>query len=406
MNVEEIRRQFPILRRTVHGKPLIYLDSGATSQKPQAVIDAICRYYSEYNANVHRGVYQISEEATAEYEGARKKTASFINAKEPAEIVFTRGTTEAINLVAYSWGRKNIAQGDKIILTVMEHHSNIIPWQLLAKEKKAELEYVDIDEEGKLKTDELDELIERGAKLLALTHVSNVLGTVNPVKEIVRKAHSNGITVLLDGAQSVPHMLVDIQDIGCDFLTASGHKMLAPTGSGFLYARKELLEEMPPFLGGGDMIREVHLRDAKWNDVPWKFEAGTMHIEGAIGLGVAVDFLQNLGMSNVRAHEEKITGYALEKLSEVKGVRIYGPPDVDSRGGVVAFTMDSAHPHDIASILDGEGIAIRAGHHCAMPLMERLNVPATARASFYLYNKEEEVDLLAGGLEKVRQVFA
>ncbi len=403
LDIVETRKQFPILKREVHGKPLVYLDSAATSQKPQVVIDAICKYYQEYNANVHRGIYQISEEATADYEGARGKVASFINAKETAEIVFVRSTTEGINLVAHSWGRKNISKGDTIILTIMEHHSNIVPWQLLAKEKGANLEYVDIDEEGKL--GEVDELLDRGAKLLCLTHVSNVLGTINPVKDIVRKAHRKGVTVLVDAAQSVPHMPVDVKDIDCDFLAASGHKMLGPMGSGFLFGKKEMFEEMPPFLSGGEMIKEVHLRDAKWNDVPWKFEAGTMNVEGAIGLGVAIDFLEKLGMDNVRTHEKEITAYALEELSKINGIRIYGPPDANDRGGVISFTLHEAHAHDIATILDEEGVAIRAGHHCAMPLMERLNAPATARASFYIYNLGEDVDRLVEGLGKVQKLF-
>ncbi|MCP8313079.1 MAG: cysteine desulfurase [archaeon] len=404
MDVEKIRQDFPIFYQKFKGKPLIYLDNAATSQRPNQVVDAMNDYYQRYNATIHRAVYELGEEATNAYEGAREKVAKFINAN-PKEIIFVRNATEAINLVAYSWGRSNIREGDKILLTLMEHHSNIVPWQLLAKEKRARLEFVDIDDEGLLKMDDFEKFMNEGIKFMGLVHASNVLGTINPVKEMVNYAHKNGTLVLVDAAQSVPHMPVDVHEIDCDFLAFSGHKMLGPTGIGVLYGKRELLEEMNPFLGGGDMIREVHLREASWDDLPWKFEAGTSNVAGAIGLGAAVDYLNKIGMKNIREHEKELTRYALDKMTKIKGIRIYGPKDAKVRGGVISFNLGDIHPHDLASILDGEGIAVRAGHHCAQPLMERLGVNGTTRASFYVYNTEREVDSLVNALEKARKVF-
>ena len=404
IDTEKIRKDFPIFEKGFGGKPLIYLDNAATSQRPKQVIDAMNDYYQRYNATIHRCVYKMGEEATNAYEEAREKVAKFVNAN-PEEIIFVRNATEAINLVAYSWGRSNIREGDKILLTLMEHHSNIVPWQLLAKEKKAHLEFVDIDDEGLLKMDDFEKFMDKGIKFMGLIHASNVLGTINPVKKMVSYAHKKGALVLIDAAQSVPHMLVDVHDIDCDFLAFSGHKMLGPTGIGVLYGKRELLEKMDPFLGGGDMIREVHLEGASWDDLPWKFEAGTSNVSGTIGLGAAVDYLNRIGMKNVREHEKELTKYALGEMMKIKGIRIYGPKDVNVRGGVISFNLGDIHPHDLASILDDEGIAVRAGHHCAQPLMERLGVNGTTRASFYIYNTEGEVDSLVKALEKARKVF-
>ncbi|MEM2955469.1 MAG: cysteine desulfurase [Nitrososphaerales archaeon] len=404
IDVEKIRKDFPIFNQKIRGMPCVYLDNAATSQRPNQVVDAMNDYYQIYNATIHRVIYELGEKATDAYEGAREKVAKFINAK-PEEVIFVRNTTEAINLVAYSWGRANISEGDKILLTLLEHHSNIIPWQLLAKEKKAHLEFIDIDDEGLLKMDDFEKFMNEEIKFMGLVHVSNVLGTINPVKEMVNYAHKNGALVLVDAAQSVPHMPVDVREMDCDFLAFSGHKMLGPTGIGVLYGKKELLEEMNPFLSGGDMIREVHLREASWDELPWKFEAGTSNVAGAIGLGAAVDYLNNIGMKNVREHEKQLTRYALDKMMKIKGISIYGPKNVELRGGVISFNLGDIHPHDIASILDGEGIAIRAGHHCAQPLVERLGVIGTARASFYIYNTEWEIDYLVKALEKARKVF-
>jgi len=405
INVPKIREDFPILKREVNGKPLIYLDSAATSQKPLPVIEAMDKYYREYNANIHRGIHKLAEEATLAYEEAREKVARFINAGRPEEIVFTRNTTEAINLVAYSWGRANIENGDKLLLTIMEHHSNIVPWQLLAQEKGASLDFVKIDENYYLRQDDIHELIDDRTKLVCLTHASNVLGTINPAKEITRAAHRFGAVVLLDAAQSVPHMSVDVKEIDCDFMVFSGHKMLGPTGIGILYGKKRQLEEMPPFLGGGEMIREVHTTGSTWKDTPHKFEAGTPDISGAIGLGAAVDYLRGVGMRNIREHEKEIAEYALSRMASVRGLTVYGPMDVDRRVGVISFNLGDIHAHDLASILDEEGIAIRSGHHCAQPLMEFLKIPATSRASFYIYNTKEEVDILISVLEKARKLF-
>ena len=404
IDIEKIRQDFPIFEKGFRGKPLIYFDNAATSQRPKQVIDAMNDYFQRYNATIHRCVYKMGEEATNAYEEAREKVAKFINAN-PEEIIFVRNATEAINLVAYSWGRSNIREGDKILLTLMEHHSNIVPWQLLAKEKKAHLEFVDIDDEGLLKMDDFEKFMNEGIKFMGLIHASNVLGTINPVKEMVNYAHKKGAIVLVDAAQSVPHMPVDVHEIGCDFLAFSGHKMLGPTGIGVLYGKRELLEGMDPFLGGGDMIREVHLEGASWDDLPWKFEAGTSNVSGTIGLGAAVDYLNKIGMKNVREHEKELTKYALDEMMKIKGMRIYGPKDVNVRGGVISFNLGDIHPHDLASILDDEGIAVRAGHHCAQPLMERLGVNGTTRASFYIYNTEREVDSLVNALEKARKVF-
>jgi cysteine desulfurase/selenocysteine lyase len=400
-----LRGDFPILQTTVHGKPLIYLDSAATSQKPQVVIDALGDFYRQYNANVHRGIYEIGERSTAAYEKARAQVARFIGATDAHEVVFTRNATEAINLVAYSWGRRNIGRGDVIVLTEMEHHANLVPWQLLVQEKDGDLEFIPITDEGLLRLDVFEVLLKLKPKLVAFTHVSNTLGTINPVVELTRMAHDAGAPVLIDGAQAVPHVPVDVEAIGADFYAFSGHKMLGPTGSGALWARRALLEAMPPFLAGGEMIREVHLRRSEWNDIPWKFEAGTPDIGGAIGLGVAADYLRGLGMEGVREHERELVRYALETLArEVPSIQLYGPP-AEQRGGVIPFNLPGIHPHDVAQVLDRSGIAVRAGHHCTMPLHERLDLAATARASFNVYSTREDVDALVSGLQEVIRVF-
>lgn len=403
-NVELIREDFPILNRTVHGKTLVYLDNAATSQKPASVISAISEFYTNHNANVHRSVYKLSEEATARYEEAHRKVAGFINAGSYKEIVFVKNATEAINLVAYSWGRENIKAGDVILLTEMEHHSNLVPWQLLVKEQGARLEFISLDENGLLDLKDLKKRINGRLKLVAVTHMSNMLGTINPVRLIANFAHENGALILIDAAQTVPHYTVDVQEIDCDFLVFSGHKMLAPNGIGVLYAKKELLENMGPFLGGGDMILEVKLRESKWNDIPWKFEAGTPAIAEGIALGKAIDYLENLGMEIVESYERQLVTYAMERLSEIDGIKIYGPSP-EQRGGLVSFNIEGMHPHDIAATLDYDGIAIRAGHQCAQPLHEKLGINASARVSFYFYNTMEEVDKLVDGLHKMRKVF-
>ena len=400
------RTDFPILRTTTHGHPLVYLDSAATSQKPSAVIEAVDRYYREYNANVHRGIYTIGERATAAYEAARATVARFVNAPSAGEIVFVRNATEAINLVAATWGRRNIERGDILVLTEMEHHANLVPWQLLAQEKDADLEFIPITDDGLLRLDVLDVLLRLKPRLVAFTHVSNTLGTINPVREIVDRAHQAGALVLVDGAQAVPHVPVDVQALDADFYVFSGHKMLGPTGSGALWARSALLEAMPPYMAGGEMIREVKLRRSEWNEVPWKFEAGTPDIAAAIGLGVAADYLAELGMERVREHERELVAYALETLPRaVPEIELYGP-GADQRGGVVPFNLPGIHPHDIAQILDRQGIAIRAGHHCTMPLHERLDLAATGRASFSVFTTREDIDALASGLREVLRVFA
>ncbi len=400
-----LRADFPILDQSANGHPLVYLDSAATSQKPLAVIEAMDAYYREDNANVHRGIYQLSERATAAYEGARDKVARLIGAPDPRTIVWTRNATEAINLVAYSWGRRHIERGDVIVLTEMEHHANLVPWQILAQEKDADLEFIPITDDGRLRQDVFEVLLRLKPKLVAFTHVSNTLGTVNPVEEMTRQAHEAGALVLVDGAQAVPHMPVDVSAIGCDFYAFSGHKALGPTGSGVLWGRRELLEAMPPFMGGGDMIREVHLRRSEWNEIPWKFEAGTPDISAQIGLGAAADYLLGLGMDRVQAHEQDLAAYALDLLPrEVPGIELYGPA-AELRGGVVSFNLPGIHPHDVAQVLDSFGVAVRAGHHCTMPLHERLDLAATARASFQVYTSRADVDALAAGLREVQRLF-
>jgi cysteine desulfurase/selenocysteine lyase len=405
LDTAAIRRDFPILDRVINGKPLVYLDSAATSQKPSAVIEAMDDYYRRYNANPHRGVYAISEEATAAYEGAREKVARFINAQSLKEIVFTRNTTEAINLVAHTWGRVNIRQGDRILLTEMEHHSNLVPWQLLAQATGAELDFLGIDDHGLLLLDQLDRKLQ-GCKLMAFTHQSNTLGTVNPVEAMTAAAHRAGALVLVDGAQAVPHRPVDVQALGIDFYAFSGHKMCGPTGIGVLWARRALLEAMPPFLSGGDMIKRVHLRDATWNDLPWKFEAGTQAVAEGVGLGAAVDYLAAQGMDRIQRHEQTLVEYGLERLQDIPGIQVYGPPDSSVHGGSISFSLPNIHPHDLATLVDQDGVAVRAGHHCTQPLMERLGVPATTRASVYLYNTPEEIDCLVTAVVKAQKVFS
>jgi cysteine desulfurase/selenocysteine lyase len=405
LNVTKVRADFPILKRKIGGKPLVYLDNAATSQKPKVVIAAIDRYYRGYNANVHRGIHRLSEEATIAFEQSREKFARFIGAKAAKEIIFVRNATEALNLAVFSWARANLKAGDHVLLTEMEHHSNIVPWQMLAREKDIKLDYIKVGDDGILDWENFTEQIKQRPKVLSLAHVSNALGTINPVRQMAREAHEMGATVIVDAAQSVPHMPVDVADLECDFLAASGHKMLAPAGTGVLYGRQELLESMEPIMGGGEMIREVHLRNVRWNDLPWKFEAGTPNIEGIIGLGAALDYLSKLGMHNVRAHEKDLTKYALERLTGVKDLILYGTKDVEKRGAAISFNLGNIHAHDLATVLDIQGIAIRSGHHCAQPLMERLGVPATSRASFYIYNTKREVDILAGALETARKMF-
>jgi cysteine desulfurase/selenocysteine lyase len=406
LDTQRLRADFPILATTNRfGKPLVYLDSAATSLKPQAVIDAVNAYNGEYSSNIHRGIYEIAERATGAYEGARASVARLINAPEPAEIVFVKNATEAINLVANSWGRRNIGRGDSIVLTEMEHHANLVPWQLLVQEKDGDLEFVPITDDGILRLEVYDALLHLRPKLVAFTHVSNMLGTINPVRELTEMAHQAGALVLIDGAQAVPHLPVDVQAIGADFYVFSGHKMLAPTGSGALWARRELLEAMPPFMAGGDMIREVHLRRSEWNEIPWKFEAGTPDISAQIGLGAAAEYLMAIGMDNLKVHEQELTSYAMATLRrEVPSIEMYGPA-AELRGGVVAFNLPGIHPHDVAQILDRSGICVRAGHHCTMPLHERFDLAATARASFNVYTIPEEIDALAAGLREVQRIF-
>ncbi len=404
---ENLRKDFPILKRIVRdNKRLVYLDNASTTQKPNQVIDSISNYYRNYNSNIHRAVYSIAEEATEAYEATRDKIANFINVKDRREIIFVRGTTEAINLVAYSWGRSHIKEGDIIVTTEYEHHSNIVPWQLLTQEKGAKLEYIGMDDDGELILDDLDKYLATGkVKLVTFSLMSNVLGTITDAKKIIEKCKAAGVLTLIDAAQAVPHMKVDIEKLGCDFFAFSGHKMLGPTGIGVLWARKSVLETMSPFQGGGDMIREVHKYETTWNDLPYKFEAGTPNIADVVGFGAAIDYLTKIGMDNVREHEVELTKYAIEKLSEIKGIHIYGTKDISKRGGVISFNFADVHPHDVAQIIDGEGIAVRSGHHCAQVLMERLNVAATSRASFYIYNTKEDIDALVSSLNKVAKVF-
>ena len=402
--IDKVRADFPILKRTVHGKRLVYLDNSNTTQKPRSVIDALVDYYSRHNSNVHRAVYALAEEATTAYEGARRKVADFVGASAK-EVIFLRGTTEAINLVRFAWGEANVKKGDLLISTLMEHHSNIVPWQLLAKSKGATLKFVGIRPDGTLDMESFENLLKESPRLVAVTHCSNVLGVINDVAKISSEAHAAGATVLVDGAQAAPHMPVDIKSFAPDFYAFSGHKMLGPTGIGVLVARKELLEEMEPFQGGGEMIREVFLDHSTWNDVPYKFEAGTVNVADAIGLGAAIDYLNALGMEKVREHEVRLLEYALQSLAEVKGFHQYGPLHSKERAGVISFNFADVHPHDLATILDEEGIAIRSGHHCAQPLMRWLDVAATSRASFYVYNSYDDVDALKAGLKKAGSVF-
>lgn len=405
-DIEAVRADFPILHQEHSpGIPLVYLDNAASSQKPVHVIDAMDDYYRRYNANVHRGIHKLSEEATAAYEEARIKVRKFVNARSKREIIFTRGTTEGINLVAQTWGRANLRAGDVILSTAMEHHSNIVPWQMLAEQTGAVVRYVPVLPNGTLDLDEYARLLrEQPARLAAFAYMSNVLGTINPVAEMVRLAHEAGAIVLLDGAQAVPHLPVDVQALDVEFMAFSGHKMLGPTGSGALYGKRQLLEEMPPWMGGGDMIATVRLDGSTWNELPYKFEAGTPSVAEAIGLGIAVDYLSALGMDKVYQHEHVMIGYALDRLSEVTGLTVYGP-DADHKGAVAAFSLKGIHPHDLAQILDAEGIAVRAGHHCAMPLHEEMGLGATTRASFYLYNTPSEIDRLVEGLYKAKKAF-
>jgi cysteine desulfurase/selenocysteine lyase len=404
-NIEQIRKDFPILEReTKPGTRLVYLDSTATSQKPLPVIEAMNDFYRRSNANIHRGVHTLAEESTTMYEGARERIAKFINAASSRQVIYTRNTTESINLVAYSWARANLKAGDLVILTEMEHHSNLVPWHMLQAERGIELEFIPVTEEGLLDLDVYRSLLTRGPKLVSFTQMSNVLGTITPAAEIIRLAHEAGALTLVDAAQSVPHLYVDVQALDADFLAFSAHKMCGPTGIGALYGKADLLEAMPPFLGGGDMIREVKLRSFRPNSLPHKFEAGTPAIAEAVGFGAAVDYLTQIGMDAVAAHEHQITEYALERLEEIPGVKVFGP-SADKKGGVAAFTLEGVHPHDVAQILDQDGIAIRAGHHCAQPLHEKFNIPATSRASFYIYNTRDEVDLLVNGIYKVKEMF-
>ncbi len=405
LDVEVIRKDFPILEAEVHGKPLVYLDSAATSQKPRQVIDRMVRFYATENGPVHRGVYELSELATAAFEAARVTCARLIGARSERSIVFTRGTTEAINLVRYSWGRANVHAGDEVLVTEMEHHSNLIPWQLLCAESGATLRHVPVDDEGKLRMDLLGELITDRTALVALSLMSNVLGTINPVREVADAAHAAGARILVDAAQGAPHLHIDVNELDADFLAFSSHKLCGPTGAGVLYGREDLLEAMPPFMGGGEMIREVWLDRATWAELPYKFEAGTMNVAQAVGMGAAIDYIQALGLDAIHAHEVELATYARARLEDF-GATVYGPKDPAQRGGVVSFNLQEVHPHDLATIIDQEGVCVRAGHHCAQPLMRRYDVSATARASFYLYNTREEVDALMVALDKAKGWFA
>lgn len=408
LDVYKIKQDFPILKRKLkNGKKLIYLDNAATTQKPKQVIDAICKYYSEYNSNIHRAVYQIAEEATEEYEKTRANIQRFINARYPEEIIFTRNTTESINLIAYTWGEKNIRKGNKIILTEYEHHSNIVPWQMLSNEKGAKINYTDTDENGYLNLESFSKFLEdeEETKLVSLSHMSNVLGTVYPAKEIIKMAHEKKVPVVIDGAQSVPHLHTDVQDLDCDFLAFSAHKMLGPTGVGILYVKKEILEHMPPFITGGDMIKEVHKENTVFNELPYKFEGGTPNIADVIGFNAAIDYLKRIGMENVRDHEIELIKYLYNSIKDIKGIKIYGPERVVDRGGLVTFNIEGIHPHDCATILNDFGVAIRSGHHCAQVLMEKLDIIASSRVSIYIYNTKEEIDIFVDALNHVRRIF-
>jgi cysteine desulfurase/selenocysteine lyase len=404
LDIDRIRADFPILKQKIHGKPLVYLDNGATSQKPRVVIDTLNHYYAAENSNIHRGVHFLSEQATAAYEAARQKIRLFINARSEQEIIFVRGTTEAINLVAQSYGRTFLKPGDEIIVSAMEHHSNIVPWQILCEQIGVRLRVIPINHDGELVLDEYGRLLNERTKLVSVTHVSNALGTIVPVKEIVRLAHERQVPVLVDGAQAAPHLKVDVQDLGCDFYAFSGHKLFGPTGVGILYGRSELLEAMPPYQGGGDMISLVTFEKTHYNTLPYKFEAGTPHIAGGIGLGAAVDYLESLDWQQVAAHEHSLLTYATSALSDIDGLRIIGT--AKEKVGVISFVFDHVHAHDVGTILDQEGVAVRAGHHCAMPVMQRFGVPATTRASFALYNTQQEVDILVRGVQRALEVFA
>lgn len=402
MNIKDVREQFPILHQQVNGHDLVYLDSAATSQKPRVVIDAMNEYYRSYNSNVHRGVHTLGTRATDAYEGAREKVRAFIRASSVQEIIFTRGTTTALNTVAISYARANLKEGDEIVITHMEHHANIIPWQQAAKATGATLKYIPLQEDGTLSLEDVKQTISHQTKIVAVTHVSNVLGTINPIKEIAKIAHDHGAIIVVDGAQSTPHMQIDVQDLDCDFFAFSGHKMCGPTGIGVLYGKKDLLNNMEPAEFGGEMIDFVDLYDSTWKELPWKFEAGTPIIAGAVGLGKAIDFLNDIGMEEVSRYEHQLATYALERFKELDGATVYGP---QHRAGLVTFNLDDVHPHDASTVLDTEGVAIRAGHHCAQPLMKWLGVSATARASFYLYNTEEEIDKLIAALRKTKEYF-
>ena len=405
LDVERIRADFPILARTAHGKPLVYLDNAATSQKPKAVIDAMSSVYEDHNANIHRGVYEFSERTTALFEGAREKVAKFINAPQTREVIFCRNATEGLNLVMNTWGREHIGAGDVIVTTVLEHHSNFVPWQQLAQQVGASIVVVDIDDDGRLRRDQFTAAMAKRPKLVTLTQTSNGLGTVTPAKELTAEAHAAGALVVIDGAQSVPHAKVDVRDLDCDFLAFSGHKMLAPPGSGVVWGRAAILEKMRPFLYGGDMISRVAVDLSTWNDLPWKFEAGTSAYVDAIGLGAAVDYLEAVGMEKIHAHERALVEYALPKLMAIPGLTVFGPKTADDRVGVISFDLAGIHPHDVAQIFDSEGICVRAGHHCNQPLMTRLGTAATTRASFYLYNTFAEIDALVAAIEKAKKLF-
>lgn len=406
MNVQDIREMFPILNQEVNGNPLVYLDSAATSQKPYQVIEVLDKYYREYNSNVHRGVHTLGTRATDGYEGAREKVRRFINAKSTEQVIFTRGTTTAINTVAHGYARPNLKEGDEIVISHMEHHSNIIPWQQAAKHTGATLKYLPLQEDGTISMEDARKTITANTKIVSIMQVSNVLGVVNPIKELAQLAHENGAIMVVDGAQSAPHMKIDVQDLDCDFFAFSGHKMCGPTGIGVLYGKKALLENMEPIEFGGEMIDFVDLYDSTWKELPWKFESGTPIIAGAIGLGAAIDFLEEIGLDNILAHEHKLAAYAFEKMSALDGMTIYGPKDPMKRTGLVTFNIDDVHPHDVATVLDAEGIAVRAGHHCAQVLMKWLKASSTARASFYLYNTEEDIDKLVEGLIKTKEYFS
>jgi cysteine desulfurase/selenocysteine lyase len=406
LEINKIRKDFPILTRKFNGKPFIYLDNAATTQKPLSVINKISDYYSSYNSNIHRAVYDVAEEATNAYELTREKVCRFINATSTEEIIFTRNATEAINLVAYSWGRKNIKKGDIIILSEQEHHSNIVPWQILAKEKNAEIKFLKINETGNLNLDELEfYLNNNNIKFISLCHMSNALGNIVPIEQIIDMVHGYGLPILVDGAQSVPHIKTDVTSLDCDFLAFSAHKMLGPTGVGILYTKKNILEEMDPFICGGDMIKEVHKENTSFNDLPYRFEAGTPNIADVIGFSAAIDYLNEIGMDNIRNHEIDITKYALKRMSELKQIKLYGDTDICNRGGIVSFNLGDIHPHDLATILNDHGIAIRSGHHCAQILMEKLDVSATSRASFYIYNTKEEINIFINALGEAIKLF-